>query len=537
MNDIYNLPQEVEEGNIEYKRQVDGLTDEKIIKFKTQMIWRMSEGKRKNGIEEATYYIGIEDNGSISDVNIESINNSILNFTNIANLCNAEICSTQIQYTLKGVIAIIKIRKLGNYLIDEIKIGLLGSSNNGKTTFLGNVTYDILDDGDGSSRSNILRYDHEKQNGITSSIKYEIIGCNDTKYINYNSGFIGSWEYIVKNSKKIINFIDLPGNYKFIKTTLFGLTAHRPDYILIFIDISRAYDCKMDTVIFDDETNLHIELCMKLSIPFALIFTKKDMMLDIPIPNIIDKFQIIFNSNTNFDSLYIKSESDLNMITINLIPIIVISNVTGENINLVKLLLKNININKNNVKINKRETEFMINDVIFLPDVGTVVTGILNQGRIKISNKLLIGPINKIFCNTEIISIHKKQIPCKYLYQGEIGSLVIKSNNKMEINKHMMIFDPDQLSHFTNKFKIIIKKENHISKISKDLELKIDLSLMVMCRNIYDSITILNNIKTENENIIDVMFHNDNIHFLKNGEYIIIRYNNNIIIGNVLCIN
>ena len=524
MDGIYNLPHEIEEGNIEYKRQVDGLTDEKITKFKTQMIWRLNEGKRKCGMDEALYYIGIEDNGSISGVNIESINDSILNFTSIVKLCNAEIHSTQIQYTSKGVIAIVKIRKLEDYLInDEIKVGLLGSSNSGKTTFLGNITYDILDDGDGSSRSNILKHDHEKQNGTTSSIKYEIIGCDDTKYINYNSGFIGSWEYVVKNSKKIINFIDFPGNPKFLKTTLFGLMAHRPDFVLVFINMVHVYDNKTDTVIFDDDTKLHIDLCTKLNIPFAIIFTKKDMIFDDLLYKIIDKSQKNVKSNIS----HINNKSILDDLNGNIIPVIEISNITGENIDLVKSLLKNINIKKINKEENNYTTEFMVNDVIFIPDVGTVVTGILNEGRIKIENKLLIGPINKTFYNTEILSIHKKQIPCKYLYQGEIGSLVIKLDNKININKHMMIFTADQLNHFTDNFKIRIKKENYI-------ELKINLSLMAMCRNIYDSITILDIIENENDYIVDIMFHNRNIHFLKNNEYIIIRYSNDIIIGNIM---
>ena len=83
----------------------------------------------------------------------------------------------------------------------------------------------------GLARSNILKHDHEKQNGTTSSIKYEIIGYDDNGYINYNSEFYYSWEYVVKNSKSIINFIDFPGNSKYLKTTLFGLMAHKPNVL------------------------------------------------------------------------------------------------------------------------------------------------------------------------------------------------------------------------------------------------------------------------------------------------------------------
>ena len=476
----------------------------------------MNEGRLKTGIEEAIYYIGIEDNGTISGVGIESINNSIKNFSSIVKLINAEVFSTQIQHTDKGIVAIIKVRKLENYLIeDEIKIGLLGASNNGKTTFLGTITYDILDDGNGVT-SNMFRHDHEKLNGTTSSINYEIFGCSDDKYINYNSGFIASWEYIVKNSKKIINFIDLPGNSKYIKTTLFGLMAHRPDYILMFMS-DNTYN------IIDDDTQIYINLCIKLNIPFAIILTKKDMVNDTITNKSIDEIKKIIYSRI----LIITNENDIDNISHNVIPIIPISNVTGENINLVKFLLKSINIKQQTITDNKYTTHFMINDVIFISDVGTVVTGVLNQGRIKIGNKLLIGPINKSFYNVEIISIHKKQIPSKYIYENEIGSIVIKLDNKIDINKHSLIFSSDQLVNFHNKFKVLIKRQNYV-------ELRKELNLMMFCKNIYDNIFIDDINEFENEIMLSVKFNNNNIQFIRSDDYVCIRYNNNNIIGNIV---
>src|SRR5438874_10651919 len=63
VKEILNLPPEIEEGNIEYKRKIDLLTKEKIIKFQTQMFWRMNEGKIKNGIDQAIYFVGVDDDG------------------------------------------------------------------------------------------------------------------------------------------------------------------------------------------------------------------------------------------------------------------------------------------------------------------------------------------------------------------------------------------------------------------------------------------------------------------------------------------
>lgn len=476
---MINLPPEIEEGNIEYKRHVATSLVEnpvKITKFKTQLLWRLGEGKQCSGKSEAVYYIGIEDDGTLSNLNIIELNESIKNFTKIVKLAEANILSTQITHIDEYVFAKIDIYKLDNCLIiNELTVGLLGGSNTGKSSFLGVLTFDIHDDGLGLARSNILRHDHEKQNGMTSSIKHEIIGYDDNGYINYNSNFIYSWEYIVTKSKSIINFIDLPGNSKYIKTTLFGLMAHKPSHVLIF-----------SSLVDDNNTiDAHVELCTKLKIPFTIIWTKKDLV----------KYQ--------------KKDDDT----------IMISNVTGEGIEDVKKLLKNIK--KKDDQLSVSETvEFVINDTIIVPDIGTVLTGILIQGEIKIGDTLQIGPYNNTFYSASIMSIHKKQIPSKCLYCGEIGTVVIHTqSNKINISKYMMLVTQDQLVHFNKNFKIIIHDKNNITINSK---------YMAFCRNIYDTV-VINEI---NNNILSVSF--SGIQYIKEGEFIILKNNNELVVGEIL---
>lgn len=40
---------------------------------------------------------------------------------------------------------------------------------------------------------------------------------------------------ICESSSKIINFIDLAGHEKYLKTTVFGLTGHAPDFAMLMI--------------------------------------------------------------------------------------------------------------------------------------------------------------------------------------------------------------------------------------------------------------------------------------------------------------
>ena len=45
-----------------------------------------------------------------------------------------------------------------------------------------------------------------------------------------------SAEEICAASSKILTFIDLAGHQKYLKTTIFGLTSHQPDFALLVVD-------------------------------------------------------------------------------------------------------------------------------------------------------------------------------------------------------------------------------------------------------------------------------------------------------------
>ena len=73
----YILPEEDDEGNIEYKREILNLT-KCLDKYPSQMIYRLNEG---NGI--AYYYLGVNDNGTFHKWNKEDKKNTLKNFIEI----------------------------------------------------------------------------------------------------------------------------------------------------------------------------------------------------------------------------------------------------------------------------------------------------------------------------------------------------------------------------------------------------------------------------------------------------------------------
>ena len=66
------FPPEIEEGNVEYKRKLSRITENRFRKLATQMLFRLKEGEG-----EAIYLIGIEDDGSLSKTDKRTLRTSL----------------------------------------------------------------------------------------------------------------------------------------------------------------------------------------------------------------------------------------------------------------------------------------------------------------------------------------------------------------------------------------------------------------------------------------------------------------------------
>jgi elongation factor 1-alpha len=79
-----NLVPENNEGNCEYKRYLINLSDYRMERLITQMNWRLVEGNN-----EAIYYLGVNDNGSLYNWTKEEQKETMKNFRILVKRCNA----------------------------------------------------------------------------------------------------------------------------------------------------------------------------------------------------------------------------------------------------------------------------------------------------------------------------------------------------------------------------------------------------------------------------------------------------------------
>ena len=112
---------------------------------------------------------------------------------------------------------------------------------------------------------------------------------------------------------------------------------------------------------------------------------------------------------------------------------ITISNKTGENLELLKMFIENVN--------SKRLWDSKHDDILYSIDssfrvngVGTVVSGTMLRGTVTKNDRLWLGPFDGKFKSIMIRSIHNNErLHIPYLQSGNIGCFSVKSLEKKEI--------------------------------------------------------------------------------------------------------
>jgi GTPase len=136
-------------------------------------------------------------------------------------------------------------------------------------------------------------------------------------------------------------------------------------------------------------------------------------------------------------------------------PVFQVSNVTGENLDLVRTFL---NILPHHGHYDAQAPfEFHVNDTFSVPFVGTVVSGVVKsgmsflastadfltdtgQGVIHAGDTVLVGPDSLgQFTTTHIRSIERKRIPVPVCSAGQSASFALKRIRRKEVRKGMVV--------------------------------------------------------------------------------------------------
>ncbi|XP_035387677.1 GTP-binding protein 2 isoform X2 [Electrophorus electricus] len=439
------LPPEVEEGNIEYKLKLVNPTQYRFEHLATQMKWRLQEGRG-----EAVYQIGVEDNGLLVGLTEAEMRASLRTLHRMAEKVGADITvlrEREVDYDSEEPrkITEVLVRKVpDDQQFLDLRVAVLGNVDSGKSTLLGVLTQGELDNGRGRARLNLFRHLHEIQTGRTSSISFEILGFNSKgEVVNYSDSRTA--EEICESASKMITFIDLAGHHKYLKTTIFGLTSYCPDFAMLVVSANTG---------IVGTTREHLGLAMALKVPIFIMVSKVDLCTKATVERTMRQLErILKQPGCNKVPLVVASTDDA--VTAaqqftqspSVTPIFTFSSVSGENLELLKVflnILPPLSNSKEQEELMQQLTEFQVDEIYTVPDVGTVVGGTLYSGICREGDPLVVGPTDDgLFRELTVCSIQRNRSACRVLRAGQAATLALGEFDRSLLRKGMVMVSPE----------------------------------------------------------------------------------------------
>jgi len=364
----------------------------------------------------------------------------------------------------------------------EIRVAVVGNVDAGKSTLLGVLTHGELDNGRGHARQKLFRHKHEAESGRTSSVGNDILGF-DSRGGVVNRPDHGSldWVKVCEHSSKVITFIDLAGHERYLKTTVFGMTGHAPDFGMLMVGANAG---------IVGMTKEHLGLALALSVPVFVVVTKIDMCP----PNVLQEtlkllVKILKSPGCRKVPVMVRTADDVvlsatNFVSERLCPIFQVSNVTGENMDFLKMFLNLLTTRSPNT--NSEPAEFQIDDTYSVPGVGTVVSGTTLRGTVRSNDSLLLGPDPLgHFQTIAVKSIHRKRMPVTEVKSGQTASFSLKKIKRSQIRKGMVMVSPTLDPECCYEFEGEILVLHHPTTISTKYQ------AMVHCGSIRQTASIM----------------------------------------------
>lgn len=449
---------EIEDGNVEYKLKLDKSSDDRIKELITQMRYRCEQGEG-----ECFYNLGVEDNGALFGLTDEEYEETIkiLNIVAEKNNYSVQILTKTPVKSKKNVYEVL-IRENNSKYID-IKVCVAGAVDAAKSSTIGCLVTGQLDNSRGLSRMSVFNYVHELKTGRTSSISHEILGYDHKgAIVNYQSINKLSWNEIVSRSSKIISFFDLAGHEKYLKTTILGLSTSIPNICMIMIAANNGIS-KM--------TREHIFLCLTLKIPFIFVISKIDLCDDKK--NVLEETiqginKLLKHPTVRRIAIHIKNNEDIilsakNIYSNSITPVFQISNVKGKGLNDLRMFFNIVGKKPIQENENTDSVEYFVDNIFQVKGVGIVLGGHLLSGTIKVSDNLLIGPLDDgKYENVMVKSLHSKKVNVQSVSYGGYVCVALKKIDKKILRKGIVLISPksEQISISTFYAKINVMRSH-----------------------------------------------------------------------------
>ena len=225
---------------------------------------------------------------------------------------------------------------------------------------------------------------------------------------------------------------------------MFGLTGFSPDMAIFLVAANAGGLVGM--------SKEHLALISALGMPLIVVLTKVDLAPEgVKSATLASVLKAIKAAPCKKTPFMVKNVNDLGELIHSglfganaVAPVIEVSNVTGQGIDLLRMLL-NLTPLPDAIKqkwavARDAPLEYQINETYTVPGVGTVVSGVMLSGRVKVGDSVLLGPLsNSSFLSTQIRGIQRKRVSLDEAVAGQGVSFALKRVRRSDIRYGMVL--------------------------------------------------------------------------------------------------
>ncbi|PSP62038.1 GTP-binding protein [Halobacteriales archaeon QH_8_64_26] len=452
---------EQENGSVEFKERLSKdlhLADGRLESLAAQLRHRILSGEG-----EATYVVGVTDEGGIAGIAPEKFSESMDVLSLLAEEADSHIESVETWGVDGGLVGVATVREgaLLGVEDDHIVVGTAGHVDHGKSTLVGSLVTGQLDDGQGGMRGYLDVQPHEVERGLSADLSYAVYGFDGEGPLRMDNPHRKSDRAgIVEQADRLVSFVDTVGHEPWLRTTIRGLVGQKLDYGLL-------------TVAADDgptkTTREHLGVLLATDLPTIVALTKTDMVEASRVEAVESDVERLLRE-VGKTPLPIERHGigvACEEIGATVVPMLRTSALTGDGLDTLDELFE---------RLPKTGTErgpfsLYVDRTYNVTGVGAVASGTVKSGTVEAGDALLLGPFpDGSFREVEARSIEMHYHRVDRATAGRIVGIALKGVSEAALERGMVLLPREADPRAVREFDAEVMVLNHPTRIDSGYE-------------------------------------------------------------------
>jgi elongation factor 1-alpha len=431
-----------------------------------------------SGDGEATYVIGVDDDGAIAGISHDAFSESMDVLSLLAEEADAHIEDVETWgienqpatesdpadvAAGEGLVGIATIRDGPMLEADDehVVVGTAGHVDHGKSTLVGSLVTGERDDGQGGTRSFLDVQPHEVERGLSADLSYAVYGFDDDGPVRMDNPHRKTDRAgVVQEAERLVSFVDTVGHEPWLHTTIRGLVGQKLDYGLLAV---AADDGPTKT------TREHLGILLATELPTLVALTKTDMVSAERVAEVESEIEAMLRAVGETPLPVDRHGINAAIEEIGtVVPILRTSAVTGAGVDDLDTLFE---------ALPKRDTDadapfrMYIDRSYSVTGVGAVASGTVNAGTVEAGDELLLGPMpDGSFREVVVRSIEMHYHRVDKAKAGRIVGIALKGVEEAEIERGMVLIPRDSQPEPVREFEAEVVVLNHPTRIGDGYE-------------------------------------------------------------------